>query len=112
MSNIQLPELQKSDLEFLNSYVKNGSYKNFLKINNYATIESAYDDVSSNLDTAIGQTPTEDTFKKDNMTVANAFALKRDFLSRYASRIMLKASALDKKMYFDSYIVARCDSLQ
>ena len=43
----------------------------------------------------------------DKIKFANEYALKRDFLTRYASRLSLKKSALDKKLFFDSLIVAR-----
>ena len=45
--------------------------------------------------------------KMDKIKFANEYALKRDFLTRYASRLSLKKSALDKKLFFDSLIVAR-----
>lgn len=107
MADSLIPGIQNKDLNFIGTYVKNSDYKNFLRIqNNSLDISNAFETIKNQVENDFmsgGLSPE----KMDKIKFANEYALKRDFLTRYASRLSLKKSALDKKLFFDSLIVAR-----
>lgn len=106
MSSSLVPQVQKDDLKFIQSYLKNSPYKNLLKIWGGEDIELTYT-VLKGMEAQDKNSISGYPSYADKMAYAAAFALKRDFMSRYACRLALKKAALDKKLFFDALVVDR-----
>lgn len=108
MASSLVPASQEKDLAFLQSYLKNTPYKNFLKSHQGDTIQNLFQTIKTASEKE-AQSGGKQPKAIDKIKYGGAYALKRDFLSRYACRLALKKAALDKKLFFDALVI---DKLQ
>lgn len=108
-----IPNFQEKENQQLNKYIKNENYQNFIRLmgGENATVANIYNQIKGEA-SQLQNAGDKDPKLKDIVKYAYIFALKRDYTNRYASRMRLMASAIDKKFYFNESVKGKMQAIQ
>ena len=108
-----IPNFQEKENQQLNKYIKNENYQNFLRLmgGENATVMNIFNQIKGEAE-QLKNAGANDPQLKDITKYAYIFALKRDYINRFACRARMIESAIDKKFYFNESVKGKLQSIQ